>query len=188
MNIKRDWKSVRMPKRLHVRPRDTRGIPIPFIAFVDANGVPQFTINDEHRTRQCRTKRLCGICGKRFDEFGMWFVGGARCFTHDAGAFIDPPMHWACAAYAMQVCPFLAAPRYSKRIDDAKLTAGGIDTTTAILVRNGMPEEQPELFGLGGTLAYRWLEDHRVYRIDEWVHIEWWRNGVEVDAPDEMPT
>ena len=40
---------------------------------------------------------------------------------HPDGAYIDPPLHYECMRYAMQVCPYLAAPRYAGRVDDRTL-------------------------------------------------------------------
>ena len=40
---------------------------------------------------------------------------------HENGAFADPPGHRACVTYALQVCPYLAAPSYAKRIDGETL-------------------------------------------------------------------
>jgi hypothetical protein len=168
--------------------RDKRGFPIPFLVMVDKTGMPQFTINDVERAEQCRRKRLCSVCGRRFDADGVWLIGGSRCFLSDRGAFIDPPMHHDCAAYSLRVCPFLAASRYLHRIDDAKLAPGAMSDGRTLLRTDFMPPELPERFGLGCTHDYRWQDLHPpgngVYVVARWDYIEWWHNGERVNAPD----
>jgi hypothetical protein len=179
-----------LPKRLRTRPRDKRGYPIPFIVLVDRSHEPQFTINDVRQTGACITKKLCSLCGKRFED-GMWFVGGSRCFMHEHGAFIDPPMHHECAEYALQVCPFLAAPSYAKRIDDRKLKAENMPKGMLLARVDHMPPDQPERFGLGCTQAYRLVNPNpgeTIFVADRWDYVEWWRNGVTINAPDAAPT
>jgi hypothetical protein len=101
-------------------PRDRRGYIIPWAVYRDSHGEPQFTIND-HRKRAFVLKRdLCPICGTKLLR-GRWFVGGPQSAFHDQGCYIDPPMHRECAIYSLECCPYLASPRYSKRIDAIKL-------------------------------------------------------------------
>lgn len=177
-----------LPKWLRTRPRDSRGYPIPYIVMIDKSGQPQFTINDGVRVKACLTKKLCSLCGRRFED-GYWFVGGSRCFMHEHGAFLDPPMHRECAEYALRVCPFLAAPKYSGRIDDLKLKPENQPDDMALVRADYMPPAQPERFGLGCAAAYR-VETPRpgemVLVAERWEYVEWWRNGVTVNAPDAL--
>jgi hypothetical protein len=178
-----------LPRRLRTRPRDKRGYPIPFIVLIDKSGEPQFTINDWRQVGQCITKKLCSICGKRFDD-GYWFVGGSRCFMHEHGAFLDAPMHRECAEYALQVCPFLAARNYSGRIDDRKLKPGDTPDDMVMVRVDHMLPAQPERFGLGRAASYRLVHPARgetIFVVDHWAHVEWWRNGETVNAPDALP-
>jgi hypothetical protein len=180
-----------LPRLLRTRPRDKRGYPIPFVVLIDRAGLPQFTINDARKVEQCRRKHLCGLCGKRMDD-GFWFVGGARCFTHPHGAFVDPPNHYECAEYALRVCPFLAAPNYGKRIDLGKMTEASYGTSMAIIAHNSMPPAQPERFGLGQTSRYRLVETSPadpigLYVVENWQYLEWWRNGEPANAPGATP-
>jgi hypothetical protein len=177
-----------LPKRMRTLARDGRGYPIPFIVMTDRHGTPQFTINDVRRTEACRRKGLCSICGKRFGDDGFWFVGGSRCFLLEAGAFLDPPVHHDCGEYALRVCPFLAAAKYSKRIDAAKLPPGGLPDGMALVREEGMEPRLPERFGFGRTNDYdvrsNGLPDHYIYTVPEWDFVEWWRNGERCNAPD----
>lgn len=178
-----------LPKRLRTRPRDSRGYPIPFIVLIDKSGQPQFTINDTRSVSQCITKKLCSICGKRFEN-GVWFVGGSRCFMHQHGAFLDPPMHNECAEYALRVCPFLAAPRYSGRLDDRKLKPENTPDNMVLVRQDHMLPAQPERFGLGCAATYKVLHPtpgETIFTVDRWEYVEWWRNGVMVNAPDALP-
>ena len=187
MSMQQDRLAV--PRRMRTLERDARNYPIPFIVLRDRLGTPQFTINDFERVTLCIRKKLCGICGKRFDN-GMWFVGGARCFTHEHGAFVDPPMHNECAEYALRICPFLAAPNYAKRIDTRRLKPGALDPGMAIATLQHMPAAQPERFGLGCTDRYDLHEQPgggRIFVVARWQYVEWWRNGVTVPAPAREP-
>lgn len=185
--------SVEVPIRMRTLARDPRGFPIPFIVMIDKTGTPQFTINDMRRTTECRRKGLCAICGKRFERHPvtqrpeMWFVGGSRCFLHELGAFLDPPLHLECAEYALVVCPFLAARSARWRnIDDAKLSPGGLPEGMAILRDKHVQPDLPERFGLGRTYAYKFREDvpqHGFYIVEDWSHVEWWRGGERIEAP-----
>jgi hypothetical protein len=176
-----------LPKRMRTLARDHRGFPIPYIVMIDTHGTPQFTINDVRRTDECRRKRLCAICGKRFDD-GMWFVGGSRCFLHEFGAFLDPPVHYECGEYALRICPFLAAAKYSKRIDAAKLPAGGLPEGMALVREEGMTPRLPERFGFGRTDGYE-VKSHGLrgpyfYTVPQWDFVEWWQQGERCNAPD----
>lgn len=188
-----------LPKRMRTLERDARGYPIPFIVLRDRSGTPQFTINDDRRTSQCISQKLCAICGKRFDMhrdpkvpgavfLQMWFVGGSRCFLHRHGAFVDPPLHLDCAEYALRVCPFLAAPSYAKRIDDKKLKPGDLAEGMALHRHEHMMPRQPERFGLGCASAYQRVEPSPgsvLFVVARWDYVEWWRNGARCAAPAE---
>jgi len=176
-----------IPKRMRTLAKDHRGYPVPYIVLIDQTGKPQFTINDDEKVKRCDRRKLCSICGKPHDRDGFWFVGGSRCFLHPQGAFLDPPLHLECAEYALRVCPFLAARRYTKRIDDAKLAPGATPEGMTLLREEFMMPRLPERFGLGRTLGYRRLSrrgDLPVYVVEGWRYVEFWRNGEPVNAPD----
>ena len=171
-----------MPKRLRTRPRDRRGYPIPFIVMIDKEGRPHFTINTGIRVAECFTKKLCGLCGKRHDPGGVWFVGGSRCFTDPNGRFLDPPMHEDCARYALRVCPYLAAPSYPKRIDARTLKPDAVPEAMEIVSERGMAEARPDIFMLGRAIT--WLPEplqddprHLCFMAREWLHLETWQGG-----------
>jgi hypothetical protein len=180
--------SIFMPMSMRTLERDSRGYPIPFIVLRDKSGQPQFTINDVRKTNQCHTKRLCSICGKRMPST-VWFVGGSRCFLHADGAFLDPPMHLECATYALIVCPFLAASKYSRRIDDAKLDPKNTPDNLKLVRTDFMMPRLPERFGLGMTTEYHYERisprpGEFIFTVRQWGYVEWWRAGSPVEAPE----
>lgn len=187
-----DRLAVEVPKRMRSLRKDARGYPIPWIVMIDKTGTPQFTINDQQRLHACVTKHLCAICGKRFDRHPitarheMWFVGGARCFLNQRGGFIDPPSHLECAEYALRVCPFLAARKYAKRIDDKKLAPDAIPDGMVLATAEHMQPELPDRFGLGLCFDYRVVGSSLdpVFTVAAWHHIEWWHAGEQTNAPD----
>ncbi|HEY2617482.1 MAG TPA: hypothetical protein VGI78_09115 [Acetobacteraceae bacterium] len=183
--LRREIAKADVPQRMRTRPRDARGYPIPFLVMIDRNGTPQFTINDDAKAAACRAKRLCAICGKRFDPDGVWFVGGSRCFLHEHGAFIDPPSHLECATYSLRVCPFLAASRYMRRIDDAKLAPGAMPDDKVLVRTEAVAPRLPERFGLGRTSRYRFEGPHfGCFVVEQWDYVEWWRAGAPCETPD----
>lgn len=180
MNTLADRLVIEIPPQMRTLERDHRGYPIPYIVLRDRTGMPQFTINDYRAVEKCITKRLCAICGKRLAKW-MWFVGGSRCFMHPDGAFLDPPSHMACATYALQVCPFLAAPSYGKRIDDKRLTPERRPINMALVHIEDMLPDRPEWLGLGATTAYQRKDSHLI--VDRWDYVEFWQKGEQVNAP-----
>ena len=100
-----DLALIAMPPEVAARPRDKRGLPILFTSEIEDDGTPNFRVSDGRKVAECAKKQLCGVCGQKL---GYWiaFIGGPmgcenRCFA-------DPPMHRACAEYALNVCPYLA--------------------------------------------------------------------------------
>ena len=181
-----------IPLRMRYLRRDARGYPVPVIVMWDRHGVPHFPVSDAAKVQQVIRKKACAICGKPLDGRG-WFVGGPRCFLHPQGAFLDPPVHHDCATYAMQVCPYIAAPSYARRIDDAKVKPGAL-TPDTVIVQDDMPDDRPPFFMLAATTA--WSTElgagpsQRVLRAKApWEGTECWRHGERVpdaEAQDLM--
>jgi hypothetical protein len=121
--------NVTMPDRIARRPQDARGFPIPWNVLIDRDGVPQFAINDHHRTAEALYRMLCPICGETLERT-MWFVGGPKSAFHKDGVFLDQPMHLECVEYALAVCPYLAAKNY-KHKEKKEMPEGylGVDYT-----------------------------------------------------------
>ncbi|MCV9964336.1 hypothetical protein OIU34_20830 [Pararhizobium sp. BT-229] len=108
-------KTVSIPERMRALPIDPRGYPVPVNVTRDRHGKPNFATNDETVRQTLFREDRCGICGEKLLR-GRWSIGGPGSALHPDGAFLDPPMHYECAQYAVQVCPYLAMPTYSKSV------------------------------------------------------------------------
>jgi hypothetical protein len=181
-----------MPQRMRTLPRDPRGYPVPYLVLLDSDGRPQFAVNDSRRVEESWRKGLCSICGKRLlrtprGQREQWFIGGSRCFLHEAGAFLDPPMHLECAEYALAVCPFLAARRYRSVAFEKRAERITVPDGMALVEHEHALPDLPERFGLGITLD---VDRHTigggspVYLPRDWLYVEWWRAGERISAPD----
>jgi hypothetical protein len=160
--------------------KDTRGYPIPDGLYIDPDGRAHFTINDEVKRLRHIMGRLCPVCGKRLKPF-YWFVGGARSAFDPNGAYIDLPMHTECAHYALQVCPYLAAPSYAKRIDDKTLSK---DNPKLVLLDQTMIPDRPEVFVAVSTKRFTFTNGHKYVKpARPYRDIEYWAHGEKVLEP-----
>jgi hypothetical protein len=179
---------VPIPSRMQQLPRDARGYPVPVIVFIDEAGRPHLQISDEAKRERVIANRLCGICGQPLSR-GKWFVGGAVSAFDPAGAYLDPPLHGECLRYAMQVCPYLGAPRYAKRIDGATLRQDG-ESQYALSTDPFILEGRPKIFVtvmalemrvVRGELGQAYMLPKKPYR-----HVEYWQYGSPIDAADAL--
>lgn len=141
--------NVKIPKLMQRLERDPRGYPIPAGVYRDKDNKPHFTINDSLRRLNLIIEDRCPICAHRL-YYKKWFVGGPLSAFDPNGSYIDPAMHYECMKYALQVCPYLAAPNYSKRIDDKTLS----DDDTTIVIDQTMMPHRPVLFVAVETTEY----------------------------------
>lgn len=179
-----NFKDVPIPSRMEHLPRDRRGYPIPEGVFVDTDGRPHFTINDEAKRQEHISKDRCPICGSGLMH-NRWLVGGAASAFSEHGAYIDPPMHKECAVYALQTCPYLAAPSYAKRIDDKTLDPEKVPGGVLMTNDPTMIENRPDPFVL-----VMFAKEDQLLIIDEvtrWVkyvrptklgRVEFWSKGI----------
>lgn len=179
--------NIPMPSRIRALPRDPRGYPIPWIVYRDVNGKPHFTINDQQRVAQCLTDDLCPICGGKLLP-GRWFVGGPEAAFHENGAYADPPLHAECAHYALQTCPFIAAPHYGKRIEDR--TNPQAHDNVVLMTDLSQEVERPPLFvallankqqvmEVGPGIAY--VKPFKPYR-----RVEYWEKGKQLSEAEAL--
>lgn len=157
-----------MPPRVASLRRDDRGYPIPYPVLYDAQGKPDFRVVDPDKWMRAIKCRLCGVCG---DPLGahLAFVGGPG--SMESRYFTDLPMHRDCAIYALQTCPFLAAPRfqYSRSI------------SPELRVNESVSTKRPETFGLGIARSFELAQapgGDVVLRAGVFESIAWWRHGV----------
>jgi hypothetical protein len=172
--------TVPIPDKMKDLPVDDRGYPIPWTVLRGpSDGKPHFAINVEELRLKSIRERLCPICGVRLYR-GFWFVGGPGSALHPHGAYIDPPLHKECAEYALKVCPYLAAPRYSGRVDDRTLKAAD-RARIPILIDRTMYPERPPLFVCGMTIGMTVTESLYLVPKRPWRVLEYWRGGEMLD-------
>lgn len=168
------------PLRMQHLEKDRRGYPIPVTVYRDGSGRPHFTINEEAKRQLIIAKDLCPICGEKLLR-GRWFVGGPQSAFHPSGVYIDPPMHGECARYALQVCPYLAAPSFTKRIDDKTLSEK--DAGTMMLVDPTVIPERPDYFVAVMATAVHKIGDNQVRYLKPvrpYSNVEFWKDGKQI--------
>lgn len=169
-----DLSKIEMPERIKALPTDERGYPKPFVAAV-INGKHDFRVLGDN-VLHCAQGHRRGICGQRIT--GLFsFVGGFNCAEQHL--YTDPWMHYECARYAVQVCPFLAAPKFEysrhlqpgvERLDVVSDTRSGINyvgTTSkvrAVIVKEGL------FFQAGGwDFMEKWERGSLVQNLPEYI-------------------
>ena len=173
--------TVPIPMRMLHLPRDARGYPVPAGVLIDRDGIPQFTVNDEAARHRHIAEDRCSICGGTLVDT-RWFVGGPRAAFHDAGAYMDPPSHEECAHYALQVCPFLAAPKYARRIDDKKMSAAAAADMAVLADMTQIPE-RPQVFV--AVLARRTVRSGLYIKPSRpYLAVEYWQHGERLGAEE----
>ena len=182
-----NFKAVEIPARMRHLPKDHRGYPIPANVLVDKNGKPHFTINDDEKRQVHLRKKRCPICDGALLR-GRWSVGGpASAFMAD-GAYFDPPMHYECYRYAMQVCPYLALPSFSKRIDAGTLKREDVEADRLFIDNTVLAARPPVFVGVMHV-----GEDYQTDMFGKigrfkpkgpYRNIEYWRDGEELSAAE----
>ncbi len=120
------------------------------------------------------------MCGEPLGRH-LAFIGGPVSFK--TRLFTDMPMHKDCAQYAIQVCPWLAAPnmRYAEQLPQ-------MSGTVTVAHTHEMVQERPERFFIGTTKGCRMVRTPGgalVMQADAWEWFEWWRHGQRVDDAEE---
>lgn len=175
---------VPIPKRMLKLPRDPRGYPIPVIVYRDGEGNPHFTINDHIVVIGIRQTDRCSICGEPLKR-NRWFAGGPGSAFDPNGTFIDPPAHGSCIRYAMQVCPYLAAPSYGKRIDAKTIR----NVREQLVLRDPtLDPARPEVFCCCHATTQHWHRSANgqlyVTPARPYISVEFWRHGTQL-SPEE---
>jgi hypothetical protein len=168
-----DFRSIPIPTRLASRPRDGRGLPIPFTVLLMPDGKPDFRITDQVAWSQAVQRKICALCAQPLGRHKA-FVGGPLAAKNRL--FTDLPMHRDCAEYALQVCPFLAAPNF-RYAESLRLPAEGVKVQTSAMVST----ERPNKFFLGISLGYslvRAPNDTILVHAAPWQELVWWKDGV----------
>lgn len=167
MKAWRDLSNVVMPNRVLRLERDCRGYPIPYTVQRDAQGRPDFRVVDPQIWMNAVRYKRCGICGEQLGVH-LAFVGGPACMQNRV--FTDLPMHRDCATYALQVCPFLAAPKFAY----SRSLSGDVRVMASV------SSHRPEQFGLAMSrgVELRRLGDDLVLLAAPFDSVEWWQGGI----------
>jgi hypothetical protein len=149
------------------------------------NGVPHFTVDNVSALNLVLAERLCGLCGKPLKLGQMWLIGGPISAFHEDGLYIEPPAHEECARYAVQVCPFIAASNYSRRIEAKTLKPGAIDDMKQVHDNQNAPP-RPLFFALTRTSGVKLIDaddgsgQKHIQPRRPWKEIEFWKNGERI--------
>ena len=176
---------VPIPFNLSKNDRDRRGFPIPFIVYRDKMGVPHFTVDDVGKLDTVLANKLCGLCGKPLKLGQMWLTGGPASSFQEDGIFTTPHAHQDCARYAIQVCPFLAAPTYSRLIEARTLKPDAMHDTVQVH-NDQIAPPRPLFFVLARTSGITLIDaddgSGKKYILPRrpWKDIEFWRNGQRI--------
>jgi hypothetical protein len=177
-----------IPDRMRHLDMDARGYAIPFGVLRDADGTPQFAVNNEHERERSIRNDLCSICGTKLLR-GRWFVGGPRSAFDSDGAYIDMPMHDECAHYALKVCPYLAAPHYGREVGGTK--AAQMLRKPLILIDRTMIADRPPLFVAVMAVGQRMTQGNSFgsYVIPARPHrkVEYWQTGRQLPDAEGAP-
>lgn len=179
-------KRITIPSHLSHLDVDHRGYPVPVNVARDHDGRPRFAVNDTRVREQLFAEDLCSICGRKLLR-GRWSIGGPGGVLHENGVLLDPPVHRECAEFALEVCPYLAAPSYGRSV--VGLEANSVRLEKGQLLHNPtVHDNRPPIFvaamHVGQTLCrhpdgtVRSMRPKRPYR-----SVEFWRQGVRL--PDD---
>jgi hypothetical protein len=177
-----------VPSRIARLPRDKRGYPIPWNVLSADDGTPFFTINDDRKHLTALHHQLCPLCGERLGRW-RWWVGGPRSAFDPHGWYLDLPGHHDCVRFALATCPYLAMPKYLRRVDIANpeklpfLARVMLDETQIperpdvfVAVASDQSESQKREFGLPHTRPVRPYLGH-----------EYWRHGQQISIDEALP-
>lgn len=172
---------VAVPFLMSKLPKDKRGYPIPVTVLMDEEGNPHFTVSNDKVRQDVIQHDKCALCGNKLYRF-KWFVGGPKSAFAKDGAYFDPPMHKECAVYALQVCPWLAAPAYSRRIEGATLQPQNLPRGLSVAVDPSQAPERPPLFVAVASTVILANKDvtgafMHVKPKPPLTGVEFWRNG-----------
>jgi hypothetical protein len=108
-------KELPIPKRMQSLLRDSKGRLVPFFVEQSHPGDPDFRIVDPRKITACYERNLCWVCGQTMG-IHKCFVSGPMCCINKVSS--EPPSHYECALYSVQVCPFLTTPKMQRRETD----------------------------------------------------------------------
>ncbi|MCV9964478.1 hypothetical protein OIU34_21545 [Pararhizobium sp. BT-229] len=175
---------VDIPECLASLDRDRRGYPIPVTAAVDRDGTPHFTVSDQEVRQRMIDEDRCHLSGRKLLR-GRWFIGSPMAAFHPRGAFLDGPMLDEASLFAVQTCPFVAAPKYARRIED-KLIQQSIGEDRMVVRMHEEPvPDRPDVFvrvmAIGHKLVSSSEGDVLFVPKKPYRKVEFWRHGKMID-------
>ena len=170
-------RGVVMPPRVAKLPQH-QGFPVPFFAAI-FDGVPDFRVADADKRSLVAIKKLCWICGQKITYPELFcFIGGPKCMKYHT--FGDGPMHYECASFSVQVCPYLIHDD-AKRASTEKLATKAAEHASKVVTLPSHTEEHPTWFYLCQVREYKFhhvpAAGHKVFQVDRYEKIDQWRNG-----------
>lgn len=173
-----------IPARMAHLKRDPRGYAIPVITMVDETGRAHLTVNNEKERQRCLKYNRCHICGTRLFKY-KWLVGSPLAAFSPEGIYIDGPLHHECMRYAVNVCPWLAAPSYKRQIGDKTLDPAHVPPGHQT-VDPSITHHRPDLFVAVKiekfTTIPRDFENQYIVPRRPILDREFWCKGVMLDA------
>jgi hypothetical protein len=173
-----------IPECLASLERDRRGYPIPVTAAVDQDGTPHFTITDQQARHRMIDEDRCHLSGRKLQR-GRWFIGGPMPAFHPYGAFLDGPMLDEASLFAVQTCPYVAAPKYARNIADKMAKALSAQDATVVKLHDEAIADRPPLFVRVMTVGHKLVsssEDDVLFVSKKpYRKVEFWRHGSILD-------
>jgi hypothetical protein len=173
-----------IPESLAALDRDKRGYPIPANVVRGRDGTPYFTITDPEARQRLLKEDRCHISGRKLLR-GRWLIGGPSAAFHPNGAFLDGPMLDEAALFAVRTCPYIAAPKYLKRIDDAQLQNSKDAGLFALRFHEEVMEDRPALFVRLMTTGQRLVPSSEggvlIVPKRPYSRVEFWQHGKLLD-------
>jgi hypothetical protein len=143
------------------------GLPIPVINTFGWQDF-DFTTVDGATALKLAQRKLCGICGKRFELAA--FLGGPK--SAEARTYTDPPMHEDCAEAAVRLCPHIAR-KNMRRATDAHVRQDAITPESMTLAK-------PDQWVMYVSDTYKIFiagegdQRHAVYEPQENIYVRTW--------------
>lgn len=170
-----DLQAISLPECMSHLEKDARGYPIPYSVTRRRDGTPDFRVIDPVKWGDCVTYRKCALTGLPLgSEFA--FVGGPLSMQNRL--FTDPAMLPEAAEYAIQVCPFLAAPSFSYAEPRGGKLAG-----EDVTVFKGMSTERPSVFAIGIATGYSLFKhgEGLVIQARMWKRVTYYKHGKKAE-------
>ncbi|MBY3155377.1 hypothetical protein HFO56_23925 [Rhizobium laguerreae] len=149
-------------------------------SVVDRDGKPHFTVTDQPARHRMIAEDRCHLSGSKLTR-GRWFIGGPMPAFHEFGAFIDGPMLDEASLFAVQTCPYIAAPKYARRIEDAAFAKSAPTGSQLMRTHEEPNPDRPELFlrvmTTGQKLVTSNTGDMLFVTRKPYVRVEFWRHG-----------